>query len=837
MNAYRWIRKLFAFAMVVLLLFTAGAALLSYLYGEQLVDQFLEEANKKIATPIHTQNIEVSWWEKFPQISIALREVVIDGSLPGSGDTLGVAANVYFTFNAWDILRRNWEVSEVHMEDGKLFMVYSQLGDNNYTIIKKDSTAKGSGVGFSLDRIQLKNVDFTYLDLRRNQQYDMHIHQVESSLQSQQRVYDIQLQGSISTDSFRIKDRIYLKNKELEIDSDLVYQDDQKHWDFGTTLITLNESLFEIQGWYQNADTSTTDLSVVSRDTDIQTVLSLLPPEIARTYKDYRSKGEVYFKTHLEGPLNADLTPELTIDFGCTNASFFHPNYQKGVEQVTLKGQYHSPQAANLSSATLSLENIKGVMEGFPFGGNLTIKNFNDYHLNGALKGTLDVESWQKFLPQGKVTAAQGKMDLDVSFNGQVRHLKSNRAVDNFKTSGALIMDDVSFSLAKNSLPFESFNGHFLFNGRDLAISDFSGHIGNTDFLVNGLFRNIIAFLFSKNQAIGIEADLKAQNIDLDELLTGRIKSPDVTVVGNQSYTSFEISPRLKLQFNCDVDHLKFRRFRGRALKGKLRVENQVAYGENLSVHTLGGKIDLNGQVNGKKKNHITINTRSSYDGIYLDSLFFVFENFSQEFLQDRHLKGQAYAEIDSRMAFDNYLRFKPADLVVDAGLIIENGELNDFAPMQKLASFVERRSLANMTFGDLKNDIHIEDQVIHLPNMQVQSNVTTIMVNGTHSFSQQIDYRLKVPLKGLKKDKDEYYGAIEEDGAETNLFLKILGTTSDYRIVLDQRAVKNKIKEDLREEKWEIRDAIRNKGVDDRTQELNEDEFFDFDSDSTSVE
>ncbi len=837
MNAYRWIRKLITLLLVLLLLFTAGAALLSYLYGDRLVDQFLEEANKKIATPIQTQNIEVSWWEKFPQISIALREVVIDGSLPGSKDTLGVAKNIYFTFNAWDILRQNWEVSQIHMEEGKLFMVYSQLGDNNYTIVKRDSNSSGGNMGFNLDKIVLEDIAFTYLDLRRDQQYDLRIENVESSLQSQQRIYDIQLKGTIVTDSFRIRDRIYLKNKSLEVDSDLEYQDNSKLWSFENTLITLNESLFEIQGWYQNADTSTTDLTVVSRDTDIQTVLSLLPPEIARTYKDYRSKGEVYFRTQLQGPINADLTPELTIDFGCTNASFYHPNYRKGVEQVTLQGQYKSPQAADLSAAVLSLENIQGVMEGYPFGGNVKVANFNDYHLDGDLKGTLDVDSWQKFLPEGKITSAQGKIELDVSFKGQVRHLKSDRAVDNFKTSGSLVMNDVHFSLAKNSLPFEAFNGHFLFNGRDLAISDFSGKIGNSDFLINGLFRNIIAFLFSKNQPIGIEADLQSKKIDLDELLTGRIKSPDVTVVGNQSYTNFEISPRLKLQFNCDVKGLKFRRFRGKAIKGKLQVKDQVAYGENLSVTTLGGKIDLNGQVNGKKKNHITINTRSSYDGIHLDSLFYVFENFNQDFLQDRHLKGQAFAEIDSYMAFDNNLRFKPAALVVDAGLIIENGELNDFAPMQKLAAFVERRSLANMTFGDLKNDIHIENQVIHLPNMQVQSNVTTIMVNGTHTFKQEIDYRLKVPLKGLKKDKDEYYGAIEEDGAETNLYLKILGTTSDYRIVLDKQAVKTKIKEDLREEKWELRDAIRNKGVDDRTQELNEDEFFDFDSDSTAVQ
>ena len=59
-----------------------------------------------------------------------------------------------------------------------------------------------------------------------------------------------------------------------------------------------------------------------------------------------------------------------------------------------------------------------------------------------------------------------------------------------------------------------------------------------------------------------------------------------------------------------------------------------------------------------------------------------------------------------------------------------------------------------------------------------------------------------------------------------------------DYRIIYDKDAVKTKIKEDLREEKWELRDAIRNKGVREETQELNEEEFFEFEeTDSTAIE
>jgi hypothetical protein len=174
---------------------------------------------------------------------------------------------------------------------------------------------------------------------------------------------------------------------------------------------------------------------------------------------------------------------------------------------------------------------------------------------------------------------------------------------------------------------------------------------------------------------------------------------------------------------------------------------------------------------------------------------------------------------------------------VVDAGLIIKNGELNDFEPLQKLSTYIDAQDLRRLRFADLKNHVLIKDREIHLPNMVVQSNVTTITVNGTHTFDQDINYRLKVPIKSAHKDKDEYFGALEDDGLSTNLFLKITGTTHDYRVVYDKAAVKDKIKQDLKEEKWEFRNAVRNKGTEDTPQELDEGEFFDFDEvDSTAL-
>ncbi|GJM28654.1 MAG: hypothetical protein DHS20C17_12890 [Cyclobacteriaceae bacterium] len=837
MNAMKFLkRSLFFLGLVSLILFVAGAVLI-HSYQEELVERFIGEANKGIDTPIHAGSIKASWWAQFPNVAIVLADVRIDGSLPGTTDTLAAAQKIYCTFNAWEILKGNWVVDEIHMEQGKLFLVQTELGDNNFTIINRDTSRNRKTSAFKLDRILLDEVAVTYFDLARNQEYYLQAHEVTASLDTRDQLYNILLNGSVTSKDIVVQNYHYLTNKPMHINGELKYHQPDKKWEFLGTEIVIDQSAFLVNGYYTGSSNDL-DISVKGHNTSIKTVLSLLPESISNKYNKYQSKGEIYFEARLNGSVADGSNPQTTIDFGCKNASFFHPEYKKGIEGVYLTGKYHSDNVTKLSTATLSLNGIKGVMEEQAFSGNLKIRNLEKYHIDGDFKGTFDLDSWHQFLPQSEVTAANGTMKVDISFSGPVNYLKSAASMDKFKTSGEIFVENMSFSLERNSLPFEHFNGHFLFNGRDLAISDFKGNIGNSDFQINGFFRNIIAFVFSKNQPIGIEADLQANTLDLDELLTGNTKDLDKTVVGKQSYTSFEINPRLALIFNCNVDQLKFRRFRGHQIKGNLRISNQVAHGEQISFNTMGGKIVMNGRVDGRIKDHIRVQTKSSYEGIYIDSLFYVFENFRQDFLEDHHLNGQAFADIDTYMAFDEYLRFKSPDLVVDAGLIIENGELNEFEPLQKLSTYVDSQDLRHLKFADLKNNIQIKDRKIFLPNMVVQSNLTTIAVNGTHTFDQLINYRLKVPIKSTKKDKDEYFGALEDDGSSTNLFLKITGNTKDYQVVYDKEAVKDKIKQDLREEKWEIRDAVRNKGADTSAQELDEEDFFDFEeADSTALQ
>jgi hypothetical protein len=359
-------------------------------------------------------------------------------------------------------------------------------------------------------------------------------------------------------------------------------------------------------------------------------------------------------------------------------------------------------------------------------------------------------------------------------------------------------------------------------------LSNVSGKLGRSDFVLNGFFKNIITFLLFENQPIGIETDLKSNYMDLDQMFTYSFGTESEN--SNQEYT-FSISPNVSLNFNCDVKSLKYKRFRGEQLRGDLLVKNEMAVTRNFEINTMGGSLKLAGIVDAKNQKAIDVVVTSHLNSIQLDSIFYVFENFNQDFIEDKHLRGEATADVNMEMTLNQHLRLFPETLIADISVSVKNGQLNNFAPMQKLNKYLDDGGLSRLRFADLKNDIHIENKTVYIPQMLVRSNVTDLTISGTHTFQQQIDYRVVAPLRKKKLDPEAAL-AIEEDvhgGAK--LFLKIVGTTDDYKVIYDTEAVRKKIATDFKKEVQELKDAFKTKGKKkEKEVELQKDDYFDWD-------
>lgn len=817
----RLLRKTLAYLFGAVAVIAIGLAASVYFFKDRIIQQFIAEANQHLNTPITIGKIDVSVWADFPNLSIVFKDVYIEDSHPGK-DTLVWARQIAFSLNPVEVWNKKYEVRGLRVNDSRTLLKINVAGKSNYNIVKESGNSSAD-ISFNLKDVSLSNTYVSYHDRSSAQHHVFSSKKLAASIGVNNVVYKIEAQGDLTTHQLKISDRIFLKDKQFNAAALIEYDDEKKFVDIQPSTLALGSSLFDLHGTYSFLNRNEIDLEAVGKDTDIQTLISLLPKELSEQLEKYQSDGDVFFNLKLKGEISDRKSPLLSTEFGARDATVSHPGFQSVIRHANLEGSFATPSFSDLSQAELFLRNITGELNGKPFEANFSMQDFTDPLVAVDFKGDVDAASLLSFYPIPDVANLSGQLQIDFTMAGRTELLKSKATAQEVRTQGTIQMQDLHMELGKKHVKLEGLNGHLQFNHNDLALSEVRGKLENTDFLLNGYFKNLITFLLFENQPVGVEADLTSEFVDLDQLFEigfGDRKSDDYL---------FQLSPYVHLNFNCNVKALSYQRFKPTRVKGNLLIKNQVAVSRDISVNALGGTISLDGLLDAKNPKAIDVVGTFKLRDVHVDSIFYLFHNFDQEFIQDKHLKGQATADVTLEMSLDEKLKLFPETLIADVSTVIKNGQLNNFEPLQQLNRYLDDEGLHKLRFADLKNDIHIENKTVFIPQMEIQSNVTTIQLSGTHTFDQHIDYRVVAPLRNKKKiDPDEAFGAIEQDSqGRTKIFLKITGTTDDYDVSLDKEAVRKKIASDFKKEVKELKDAFKLKGAKKKKElELSEEEF-----------
>jgi hypothetical protein len=815
-------RKLLLYISIVLAVIISGLAISVFLFKDRIIKQFVNEANKRLNTPVKIGKIDISMLSDFPNLAIVFTDVYIEDSHPGTYPLL-TADRVAFNLNPIEVWRGNYSIRGLSVTGSETNLKINEAGKTNFNIIKEGSGGNGGTVRFDLKNVTLTKTIVSYLDQQANQHHVFNSDNLAASISITGDLYQIEADGNILVEQIGIGSSLFLANKNFIVNAFVDYDDDKKSVLIKPSTLKIGRSQFAVDGNYVYKEKNLIDLKAEGKNTDIQTLLSLLPDEASKKLKKYRSDGDVFFNLSLKGEISDKKSPFISVAFGCTDATLYHPDYQSKISHANLNGSFASPSLTDLSKAQLFLKDMDGELNGKLFKANLSVRTFDDPYIAFDFKGDLDAASIFNFYPIEDLTELDGLITADISFEGQTSLLKRKATAQKVTTSGSIALTHINFAYGKQNIHFRDINGSLQFNNNDLALSNVTGYFENSDFRLNGFFKNIITFLIFENQPIGIETDLRSNFLDLDQLFAIGFSDEQ-----SENY-QFKISPNLQLNFNCDIKSMRYRRFKPKNIKGDLLVKNQVAVSRDITMNTLGGQLNLSGIVDAKNPKLIDVISSMKLNGQHLDSIFYVFDNFFQDFIQDKHLKGQAYATIELEMALNEKLNLISPTLISDISVTVKNGELNNFEPMKKLNKYLDDEGLGKLRFADLKNDIHIENKTIYIPQMEIKTNVTTIQLSGTHTFDQQIDYRVIAPLRNKNKiDPDEAFGAVEDDGVgKAKLFLKITGTTDKYIISYDKDAVKKKIASDLKKEVQELKDAFKLKGIKKKKElELTDEEF-----------
>ncbi|KAA5544252.1 hypothetical protein F0145_14705 [Adhaeribacter rhizoryzae] len=850
--------KLLGWTVGGLVLLICLAASLVYFYQDKVIALFVAEANKHIKTKVQVRQIALSLFDKFPQVSVTLDGVQVMESVAGSQMPLASADKIFCTFSMLDILLKKYQVRELFMENGEVHVKVLPSGEINYRIFGKDTTAApNEKFAFNLQKISLRNVLVTYND-QPLQQYDkIMAHQVQAALTVNGPEITIQGEGQAYVHTVRLRENEYFKNKEAYIKSSLRLNLDTKSIWLAPSLVQVNKASYEVAGQINYARNIYYDLIFKGRNTSVQSVVALLPEKYYRQYGQYESSGAVYFNGLVKGHLSPTESPLVNISFGCRNAAFYQPDYKQKITHLSLNGSFTNGARHKSATSVLALKNFKARLAGEPIVGNLVYRNFDNPYLELDLKGKLAIADVLGIFPVAEIKSGSGQAQVAVAFAGPLKLFRTGGGEAAVKANGDITLHNAMLQLSGYQLPFRGLYGNFLIRKNDVAVTNFRGWLGNSDFKLNGFFKNALSWLFLKNQGLRIEADLESKFINGDQLLRGGVaqtanKRQHNSAKGINNYR-LRVSPRFSFDINASVRHLQFRRFRAKNIKGNVQLQRQVVSSPQISMNVAGGKFTLHGRMDAHVPDNIKITTTANLANMQVDSLFYEFENFGQQFILQQHLRGVLTANINSDLYFNSRLQAKTDLMEAEIKAMVRNGQLLNFEPLQKLSRFLKRKELENIRFAELSNNFWIQKRTVFIPEMEIRTDVTrasVIGVQGTHTFDQEMDYKFRIPLILRKVRLPEESGTpVAVTAGTPNLFLTLKGNEQDYKVAMDKSRVKNKITLNLRraptpesgnaeerktpapKEKVGLKEVLKNKRPEKRKEEVKpeEGEYFDF--------
>ncbi len=781
-----------------------SVAALLYFYQDKVVTIVLNEANKYLSVPVTAEKVELTFFSTFPHTAVTLYKPVVLSSWKQEGDTLAAFNRFYCTFNAKELWNGKYQLTRVIAEGGFIKLKTDNSGRPNWDIIQTPSdSAKTTSTPFSFDlkEVKFRDVDFTWDQQQLEQFYAITGHSIDFALKGENNRYALKMTTDALLKEATVKQINYLNNLPLAfsggIDLDLGTQTLQ----LSPTELKINDAQLSMSGNLNyGLPVAEVKFTVKASEAGIETFAALLPSDVSRWLRQYQSSGRIYFETQIAGAIGEKATPNILITFGCRNTRLQHKETGMSFTGLDFSGRFTNGNSRNLSTSVIELLNLKGYLNGKPFSGNLLIENLENPWLTTKFNFETRLQDLKEAGLSLSLTKPVGELKGAIELEGALKDLKS-------KNPGAKVIFDAKLQLKEagwqtsGKMPAsKSIAALIEVNNGGLAIKNAKGMVMNEPFSLD-LTAGSVFEMMNGRFTEAIKAKFTTGYIDIDKWFPA-------TDTASSSGT-LKLPP---FDFEYEISGLKWGRLSTKEMKGRAKLEGTVFTLGNFRTKMAGGFIGGELRATFFKGFTRMDFPRYVFENVAVDSLLLQFDDFGQQTLTHDNLKGRLSATGSGTFNLPVKGNMDFNTLKTEFQATITQGRLIKFEPFQAMGNFFDRNDLSDLKFNTLKNKIQISGGIIAIPQMDIASQLMTVRLEGTHTFENEMNYRIRVPLTALRgKDSDEKFGEIYKDESRDGyIHLTMKGKPGGLQIAIDRQATKSRIKEGLKKEMQELKDLLK---------------------------
>lgn len=391
---------------------------------------------------------------------------------------------------------------------------------------------------------------------------------------------------------------------------------------------------------------------------------------------------------------------------------------------------------------------------------NLLLKTLaSDPYFDGTAKGTFNLANIAQFYKFEPGTSLAGNLNANVSVKGRKSSIDKSQ-YDAIQTAGTVQATNVSYKSKDYPDGVNLKNTQLTFNPKNVTVNDVSGNFQGTNFNANGYFDNLIGYALKDETLAGV-LNVSADKVDLNKLMgtTSAAETPAATDTAAKTTAStaatepFAVPKNLNLTLNAKVGDVKYDKVDYKNIAGTLAVKDETVSMKDVKMEALDGTIALGGSYStkaSKKKPDISLN----YDIQNLDiqKTFMAYNTVQKLMPIGQFIAGKLTSKLTLNGKLGETMMPDLSTLTGSGSMLLLQGVLNKFAPLDKLASALDISGLKEISLKDVKSYFDVADGKVFVKPFNVKVQDMDMEIGGKHGLDQSIDYviNMKVPREKL---------------------------------------------------------------------------------------
>ncbi|MFA6947030.1 MAG: AsmA-like C-terminal region-containing protein [Pedobacter sp.] len=760
----RWLKISLRLGGLMLSLFLMVWTILAayvYTHKQEILKSITSQLNEDLNGKLSIRLMEPSLIRGFPGISVALEDVQLRDSLWSihKHDLLR-AKNVFVAVNAFSILSGSASIRDIKIKGAEIYLFTDSNGIRNTDIFKKkgNSDTKGGGLSRRIGRVYLNHVKLTIDDRLKNKLFKFRIKNFQGMINHNRSGWKahIELQSRVDFFAFNMKRGSFLKNKNIELDLDMTYLDKEGQLSIPLQKIRVGRDDLNVSGLF-NFGTENSDFQVFIEASSIlfKDAAALLSSHIISVLKPYGVEGPLEIQARLNGRLIGGGEPLMRVSFkadhnilSATDESITECSFTGFYTNELRKG--HSRRDPN---SMIVFYNMKGKFYDIPFkADSIQISDLRNPVFAGKFKATFPMIKLNKIFGENSFLFSSGTADLDLIYRAPFNQADNGKRY----IHGTIRVHDAAANYKPRNLLLKDIQLLMNFRGNDLFLQNLKVKSGTTSLSMEAVLRNFSNLYYTDPHKILIDWKIKSPSVNLNEFMVflGKRKTGSNLQGKRMSDNLDRMLEQSSMRLDIDVGQLTYKNFRARDLRSNITLKQSGIEINRLSLKQGGGSLEIRGNID-QSGSLNQFNIDSKIGNVNVEHLFYAFENFGQDAITDKNLRGTFFGSTSVSGSMYDDGRIVPHSLRAKVSFDIRNGALVNFEPMYNIGAFAfPNRNFSYIRFMNLKNTLSIQQDKVNIPSMEISSSVLNIFLEGIYSFSTGTDIALRIPLRNPRKDK-----------------------------------------------------------------------------------